>query len=230
MKEDSYPRWKSRRSELSGYRKMYYMNTEDGDYLRADLSTGNDTIRLYVELESDGGAGYISIIKDSKITVEKSSISSKLGNFSDKFSSNAEMFSTLPDASFIKLIAGNYGITARKSTAERLKETRRKYFKEAKVKIFKHEETYEPKTSSRRVKIGFTDLIDFLIGTALSIAVFLAFDYNFIAMGITSAAFGIIVGTIDIFVRMKELVATKMVIFILAGAISYVYGYFVVYF
>ena len=227
---EQYIRWKSRRSELSGYKKMYYMNTEDGDYLRADSSSGNDTVRLYVELESDGGAGYISIIKDGKITVEKSSISNKFGNFSDKFSSKSDMFSTLPDVSFIKIIGGNYGITAKKSTADRLKETRRKYFKETQVKIFRQEEVYVPKSTSRRVQIGLIDLLDFLIGVTLSFAVFLAFNYNFIAMGITSAAFGILIGTIDIFVRKKELVATKMVIFILAGAIFYVYGHFVVYF
>jgi len=217
--------WKTRRSELAGYKKMYYANTESGDYLRADLGSEDGTVRLYLELESDGGAGYISIIKNGKVNVEKSTLSRKMGDFSDKFTAKADLFSTLPDSSILNTIAGNYGIKQKKSAAETFKETRIRYFKEKNVDnpdgILRRS-----RSESVRTKVTFIDVIDFVIGLAIAAVAFWAFNYDFVILGIVLAVFGLIVGTIDVFIRMKELVVAKMLFFILMGILSYVYGYF----
>ena len=226
-KEDLNYDWKSRHSELSGYGKAYYINTEEGNYLRADIGNEKGTIRLYVELESEGGAGYASVIKDGEIIAEKSSSSQRSGDFSEKFEANAEVFSTLPNSSFLKLIAGNYGIISKNSVTERLEETRKKYFKDKKADKSKKEIIdASPRFWNRfKFKIKFADFIDFFVGALIIYIAFWLSDYNLEVLGAVSAIFGILIGSIDIFIRIKDPMFSKMFIFILIGIFLYAYGY-----
>ena len=221
--------WKTRRSELEGYNRTYYVNTAEEDYLRADVSKNGDTVRLYAELGADGGVGYVSIIRNGKIAEEKSALSQKSGDFSEKFASKADVFSMMPSSSLIKLIAGNYGISSKKVlTAKRLEETKAKYFKN---KQGDNSDKEIAEVGSRnKVQFSFIDLIDFGIGIMAALIVFLVFDNSFTILGIVLSMFGITIGAIDMFIRNKEIVISKMLVFILAGMGSYIYGYFGIYF
>ena len=50
--------WKKRPSEIRGYQRTYYITTEDGDYLRLDYSLKEKRVRLYMEIDSEGGNAY----------------------------------------------------------------------------------------------------------------------------------------------------------------------------
>jgi len=232
-KDNSYD-WKHRNSEFTGYGKAYYVNTDGNDYLRADISKTGDAVRLYIELESEGGAGYVSIIKDGNITLEKSTASNRQGDFSGKFAAKAKIFATLPSNLFIKLVGNNYGIVPKASESKSLKnkrseileQTKKRYFKEKKVDISQEENYSERKLTP---KVVLFDLIDYLIGAAIAISAFFVFNYDYTILGIVLAVFGITIGAVDIFIRAKEVSILKVLIFVLAGISFYiydVYGYF----
>ena len=70
--ESDQQSWKKRPSEIRGYQRTYYMNSPDGDYLRVDYNLKEKKVRLYVEVEGEGGNAYYAVITNGKITAERS--------------------------------------------------------------------------------------------------------------------------------------------------------------
>jgi hypothetical protein len=212
------------------------MNSPDGDYLRVDYNLKDKRVRLYIEVESEGGNAYYSVITNGKVTAERSVSTGRNFGFTDKFQERADLFSTVPNREAIKLAAGNYGIQKggkgkgasteddqQKTKKEKLiAETRRRYFK----REF-YGEGEEGAEGSGRIfrRITIFDLIDLLIGVILSGSAFIFFNYSFTAMGATAAFFGIIIGFVDMFFRGRSPIFTKVIFFIVAGAAAYIYGY-----
>jgi len=225
--------WKRRPSEIRGYLRAMYFTAENGDYIRVDYNVKDQRVRLFVEIASDGGNAYYSVIKDGKIAAERSVASGRSFGFADKFSERAEIFSSIPNKDVVRLINGNYGIVEdferkkrNEERARRLEETKRRYFR-------KEDDAGNPYTASQKkakaqaaVAIGVSDFLDVLAGAVLSLAVFYYMQYSFIAMGIMSAFYGLSIGLFDIMIRNRPPVFVKMIIFILAGFISYLYGYY----
>jgi uncharacterized metal-binding protein len=69
------------------------------------------------------------------------------------------------------------------------------------------------------------DFIDFFVGALVIYIAFWLSDYNLEVLGAVSAIFGILIGSIDIFIRIKDPMFSKMFIFILIGIFLYAYGY-----
>jgi len=209
---------------MRGYTRTLYLTTENRDYLRVDYNLREKKIRLYFEVYSEGGSAYYSIIKDGKVSVERSVLSGRSFGFSEKFRERSAMFSTINNREVLRLIGGNYGIdTYRKSNTERKKrldETRRKYFKN----------DANPYGSDNGVNedhsIKIIDLIDVVIGFALTLGAFFLFQYSYIAMGVVAAFYGISIGMVDMMVRERPPFFIKMFFFLIVGIIFYIYGYF----
>jgi VIT1/CCC1 family predicted Fe2+/Mn2+ transporter len=229
--------WKKRPSEIRGYQRAFYITSEDGDYIRVDYSIKEKRVRLYIEIDAEGGNAYYSVITNGKITAERSVSTGRSYGFSEKFRERADVFSTLPNNAILKLINRNYGIQRATAAAEKEKEKRRpvtekeKLLRETKRRYFKREfydaEGEEGAGRGRLFKnIGLIDLVDFMIGLLLSALVFVYFRYSYVAMGVTAAFFGIIIGFVDIFFRERSPVFAKVLFFLVAGALSYIYGYF----
>ncbi len=229
---DTTQRWKRRPSEIRGYQRAMYVTTDEGDYLRVDFNLRDKRVRLYIEIESEGGNAYYAVISNGSITAEKSVATGRSFGFEDKFRKRAVMFATIPNKEVLKLINENYGIkkgriAERKEKTEkekRIEETKRRYFKgegygeggdldQGGIRLFRN--------------VGLIDLVDFLIGLLISASAFIVFNYSLLAMGSTAAFFGIIIGFIDMFIRGRSPVFAKVIFFVLAGAIVYIYGYFV---
>ncbi|OHD71531.1 MAG: hypothetical protein A2W19_16130 [Spirochaetes bacterium RBG_16_49_21] len=228
---DASQAWKRRPSEIRGYQRAYYMTTEDGDYLRIDYNMREKRVRLYVEIESEGGNAYYAIITNGKITAEKSVSTGRSFSFADKFREQAHLFATIPNREVYRLINLNYGIKKGKAADEKQKSEKEKLIKETKRRYFKKEfydaeGDQEDDRGKLFRRITLLDLIDFLIGIMISGSAFLYFKYNFLAMGVTAAFFGIIIGFVDMFFRDRSPMFTKVVFFTVGGAVSYIYGYF----
>lgn len=224
--------WKRRPSEIRGYQRTLYLTAENDDYVRVDYNLKEKKVRLYVEVSSEGGSPYYSVIKEGKITAERNVLTGRTRGFSGKFIEKAALFSTIPNREVLKLINGQYGIAAalnsrtnQESTdrTKRLKETRRRYFVGEKNPY----ERSAPGAGSASGGLGFKDLFDFLLGIVLSLGLFFFMGYSFLAMGVTASFYGIAVGIVDLFILERPTSILKVVFFVAAGAISYIYGYFI---
>lgn len=218
--------WKKRPSEIRGYQRAYYLNAENGDYVRVDYSIPERKVRLYIEIESEGGNAYYSVIQNGEVTSEKSVASGRYRGFSEKFSIRADIFSTLPNRDVLKLIGKNYGIGKNSfrnnERKKRLEETRERYFKP--------EEMYGGGQEGARAGIDLrrllVNVVDIMVGGGLSAGIFFYFQYSFIAMGIFAAFYGIIISFVDMLFRDRGPSFFKMLLFIVSGIGAYVYGYY----
>ena len=102
--------WKKRPSEIRGYQRTFYINSENGDYLRVDYNLKEKRVRLYMELEEEGGNAYYSVITDGKITAERSVSTGRNFGFTEKFRERSAIYSTIPNNQVLKLVNRNYGI------------------------------------------------------------------------------------------------------------------------
>ena len=234
--ETNQQTWKKRPSEIRGYQRTFYLTSPDGDYLRVDYNLKEKRVRLYIEVEVEGGNAYYTVITNGKVTAERSVSTGRNFGFTEKFEERADLFSTLPNREALKLIGGNFGIRkGGKGKAapkdDPLKAKKEKLIQETKQRYFRKEFFGEGQEGGegggRRIfrRIHLVDLVDLLVGILLSGSVFLFFNYSFTAMGATAAFFGIIIGFVDMFIRSRSPIFTKVLFFIVAGAASYVYGY-----
>lgn len=221
--------WKRRPSEIRGYERAMYTTLDDGDYIRIDYNTGENLVRLYVEVLEDKGASYYSVISNGKVTSEKNS-NGKSTRVAEKLSERADEFSTLPNKEILKLINNNYGIQSSKSAIKVYKkesvnderaEIKRKYFKDEGNLTSQKTDI----TQRRSKKIGLIDLFDTLIGLIVSCSFFFLFQYDLMATGAASVIWGMLLGVFDILLRDREPRFTKIFFFLISGVGIYFYSY-----
>ena len=215
---------------MRGYNRTLYTTTDDNEYLRVDFDLKGKRIRLYIEDKDEGGNPYYSVINNGKITVERNATSGRVSDLHEKFSKRAEIFSTIPNADVVRLIGGNYGIG--------VKSRERFYWRQQPPKSAElvKKKDYVPSyaagsesgfPSRKKVKrFYFGDILDIIIGVLLCAGLYL-YNHSFVTMGVLSAFIGIFVGLLDVFYREKRLNLIKMILFLFAGMVFYIYGYYV---
>ncbi|HOP63565.1 MAG TPA: hypothetical protein PK358_03550 [Spirochaetota bacterium] len=225
--------WKRRPSEIRGYDRAMYTTLNNGDYIRVDYNLSEDRVRLYVEISDEDNNSYYSIISGGRIVTERNS-SGKSARVGEKLIERATEFSTLPNSEVLKIINRNYGIEAFNEVENRKKEQQQKeqrslvkkrYFKEAEVAVNDYADVSEH-VKQQRAKVSLIDLIDVLTGIVLAGVFFILYRYSFLALGAVAVFWGIIIGIIDIFLREREPVFSKILFFLLAGSAIYIYDYF----
>jgi hypothetical protein len=220
--------WKRRPSEIRGYTRTLYLNTDTGDYIRVDYNTKEKKVRLYVEDSEEGGIPYYSVISNGKITAERNAQTGRPHDLSDKFGQRSEIFSTIGNREVLKLINKNYGINQDKKQSERRDNERKMVLERTRQRYFKPDEyggAGGGRRSLLRFRLSLVDVIDIAIGTLLTASLYL-YEYDFVSSGILAAFYGIIIGTVDIFLRGRDPFFPKVVGFIIAGVGLYVYGYY----
>jgi hypothetical protein len=198
------------------------LTAENRDYLRVDYNIKDKKIRLYVEVASEGNTSYYSVITNGKITAERTGLSGRSFNCADKIKARANIYATIPDRRIHNLINKNYNIVPSVKTLQR--ETTYEEPDFASPYSGKDEETPKRVYSRRYV---LYDIIDILAGSALSALVFYYLQFSFLALGVSLAFYGISIGVIDVFFREREPVLIKILLFILTGFASYIYGYYI---
>lgn len=233
MAQNAGPSWKRRPSEIRGYQRALYATDDNGNYIRADYNLKEKKIRLYVELTDEGGAAYYAVIQNGDIAAERSVQSGRAGKFSNKFSDLAHVFSTIPNREVLDLINKRYGIVrglAKRSVPDSargisLDETREKYFKNSDINPYVSE--------SRRERISFVagfSLVDAVdVGAALLVlgAVLYFSNFNIALVGIIASLAGLLMGILDMFIREKNPVFIKVLLFFFSGVFVYLYGYYI---
>ncbi len=224
--------WKKRPSEIRGYQRTYYITSDDDDYIRVDYNLKEKRVRLYIEIEAEGGNSYYAVITNGKITAERSVSTGRNYGFADKFHDRADVFSTLPNREVLKLINQSYGIRQFKTTVKEKQNTEKdKLLKETKERYFKRDFYQDEGAAAGAGAKGFGrlklyDLVDVMIGLLIAGAIYIYFQYSYLAMGAAAAFFGVIIGFVDMFFRGRSPMFFKVIFFLVAGAASYIYGYF----
>lgn len=206
---------------------------ENGDYLRVDYNPKEKRVRLYVEIQDEGGSPYYAVIKDGKVTIERSVMSGRSSGFSEKFRERAHIYSTISNKDVLKIINNNYGISRSQKSVDtghmtdvehkkRLEETRKRYFVAEKNPYAGGTVL----TGTVHGRVRFLDFVDFAVGWALALGLFFYFQYNFVVLGVVAALFGLVIGLTDIFIRERQPLVIKILFFICTGIASYVYGYY----
>jgi hypothetical protein len=222
--------WKRRPSEIRGYQRVFYCNMENGDYIRVDYSFKDKRVRIYLEDSEEGGNPYYAVIDKGRITAERNATSGRPVPLQEKLEKRSEILSTLPNKEVLRLINKHYGIgetpdevaARKKKRQEELARTKKRYFKQEEVPSFVKKETVAP--TKRYIRIR--DIADIAVSGAI-VGVVYYVSMDFVKMGIASAVFGIILACIDIFIRGKETLLLKTLLFLLTGIMLYIYGYFV---
>src|SRR6056297_490889 len=221
--------WKRRPSEIRGYHRTLYLNSENGDYLRVDYNLKDKRIRLYIEDSDEGGNPYYSVISNGRVTAERNATTGRGYNLSEKFRRRADIFSTIPNREVIRLINKKYGIGESSDDSQKRESQRRKELEQTRKRYFRTDDT--PSFASRgttapRPQVGFTDFKDVVISSVLTGGMYF-FTFDLIKTGIVAAFCGIIMGMLDIFIRYRQTIFVKLFIFLIAGLILYVYGYYI---
>lgn len=218
--------WKRRQSEIRGYQRTLYMNTDDRDYLRVDYNLKEKRVRLYVEIAREGGSSYYAVISNGRLTTERNATTGRAIGVNEKISQRADIFSTIPNNEILKLINGYYGIQSKranrdKSEKDKLKEeARKRYFQGSDI-------AYEGSGADQTfATVKWFDFFDVIIGCCAGAFVYWFFNYSMVMAGVVLAFYGMIIGLIDMFLRERPPLFSKMIAFIVAGISLYVYGYF----
>ncbi|MCL1910667.1 MAG: hypothetical protein FWG13_00475 [Leptospirales bacterium] len=227
--------WQKRPSEIKGYKVCYYITDRTKkDYIRVDANPKFKKVRLYIEVSKQENCPYFSVIVDGKVITEKNMLNNRSSGFSGVFSERASIVSTLPDEDIIELFGGSYGVkspeTAKEGEREkRLRETKEKYFvKESQPDATARTYSYDDGEKQPFFKSLFIGLIDVILGAALSVSSFFIFGRSFTALGVCLALYGAILGGIDFFIREKPSNVFKLLLFLLAGFASFIYGYYII--
>ncbi|MBP7901589.1 MAG: hypothetical protein KA015_02110 [Spirochaetes bacterium] len=217
--------WKRRPSEIRGYQKAFYVNGPDGSYVRVDYNLKDKKLRLYLEDASEGGIAYYSIISKGSIEVEKNLATGRSGNLSHKFQPLASLIASLPHKEVVTLFGDCYGISAafkdiRESVKrKKLERTREKYFVEGKrAPIFG--------SFSSAKSLSWIDLIDVIIAAGAGFAVYKLTGSSYQPCGVILAFLGIAAGGVDILMRKREPIFSKIILLLSSGAGLYIYGRF----
>jgi hypothetical protein len=220
--------WKRRPSEIRGYQRTMYLNADNGDYLRVDYNLKEKKVRLYIEDSEEGGNPYYAVITNGKIVAERNASTGRSCSLDDKFSRRADVFSTLNHREVFALINNNYGISPDRGEKLKRARERKQQLERTRERYFKPEEMPQTRIGREDVPVQkkrLIDLIDLFIGLNICLAFYYFYRMIFIA-GIIAAFFGVLIGLIDIFIRDREPVFSKVLFFIFLGAALYIYGYY----
>ncbi|MFH0974649.1 MAG: hypothetical protein V1874_02580 [Spirochaetota bacterium] len=221
--------WKRRPSELRGYNRTLYITTDDNDYLRVDFNLKEKRIRIYLEDNDEGGNPYYSVITNGKITVERNATTGRAAELYEKFNKRADVFSTIPNPDIIHLINNNYGIGLKgknKAVHKPEYKTKQSTQNDNNIPDFVTGKDRDFKSKKKRKKFYLTDIIDVVIGSILCLAIYI-YNHSFVTLGVLAAFIGIFIGLLDVYYREKRLNIIKMLLFLLAGVIFYIYGYYI---
>ncbi|MFW5808764.1 MAG: hypothetical protein ACOC2H_01535 [Spirochaetota bacterium] len=223
----SKPNWKRRPSEIKGYQRALYTNDADGNYIRLDYNTKTKKVRIYYEPADEGGVSYYSSIEDGTILMEKNLASGRLTDLSGKFSALAPVILSIPNKEVLRIIGENYGLhNFRKEIRDKVRQqeiekTRRRYFRQ---------ETKEKEpilgTFDKSKRLGLHDILDLAIGGGIG-AILYVFLFNFQYLGMFLSVYGISLGLYDMFVREREPIFFKILLFVISGLAAYIYGYYI---
>ncbi len=202
-------KWKKRPSELKGFDSTWYQNHASKDYLRLDYSVPENRVRLYVEIKGQASDSFCVEILNGEIIARSSTNRSRPSEVDHVFMQRMKSFNTIP---------------LKKALAEIKKVLKLETQKNKKAPAAQPLTEEKFSLNKLLVQYSIADLFDFILGLILTASAFYFIDMNYTLAGIVSALFGISTGAVDILIRHRKPLFSKILIFLFAGMILYVYG------
>lgn len=219
--------WQRRPSEIRGYLTALYMTTDDGDYIRVDFNLREKKVRVYLEDSEEGGNPYYAVIVGERVTSQRNATTGRPVDLAEKLKKRAEALFALPNREVLKIVKKTLEL-GEPGKAEEKQRTRQEVLKQTKKRYFKPEEFNVSSAGEDSMRPGrrfLIDTVDILAGGTLCAASFAYFN-SYLISGALSAAYGVMVGLVDMFVRGVPPSFVKILLFIVAGMALYVYGYY----
>lgn len=221
--------WKRRPSEIRGYQAAVYTTTDAGDYLRVDYNLKDRKIRIYIEDSEEGGNPYYAVFTGGRVTAQRNVTTGRAHQVVEKLKLRADALRTITNKEVRKMVAGALKleepppaekVEPPRTRQEVLDRTRKRYFRP-------ESQSADEQASTRPLSRGwfFRGLLDYIAGILLAVATFVYFN-SFIATGVAAASFGVAIGLVEIFLRVRDPSILKLIFFMGAGAALYVYGYY----
>jgi hypothetical protein len=202
-------KWSKRPSELKDFNTACYWNHDSGDYLRVDYKFPENRVRLYVEIKGHSDDSYSLEIVNGEISERSSSKSIRSSDVDQIFIQRIKLFYTIPSNKVIKEIKKvfNFEIQPEKIVSKATAVPEQKF-----------------SFNSLLMKYSLADFFDFILGMILIISSYIFFGRNLSLAGAVSALFGIISGAVDILIRRRKPLFSKILIFLISGLALYIYS------
>lgn len=223
--------WKKKRSNLSGFQKCYIAETPNGEKLRADYNSKESLVKLSLELPKKRGS-YSATIKKGVVIREKDDSGRTNVSVRQKFIPYKDIFSSLPNDDLLRTIGGVFDISTvslgkrevDKANAEEKESIQFESFLDRLLRK-RQERIAKYGTVRQRIKRRFWgDFHDAVIGTSLGTCIYYHF-FDYFILGLSLISLGVAFGGLDWFLRDRDPLITKTIIFLLIGSYFFYTGY-----
>lgn len=233
--------WKRCAPETPGFHRSFMAETPLGDIIQAELNFHDKLVKLSLEISRERGKKYIATIKNGSIIKEKDLTSGRNLPLYNKFYPYRDLISCIPESDFIEAIAGAYDIIKPEFPENdsnpgvftstkydhifgiRRETFLQKFFRERREK--KLREKLERGSLLFRIKRRILDEIsDIVFGVAISTGFYFQY-FDYVILGLALGTMGILTGGLDWWLRKRDPLLTKVLLFLIAGSYFFYNGY-----
>ncbi|XDD46942.1 hypothetical protein AB3N60_02285 [Leptospira sp. WS39.C2] len=222
------------------------METPLGDVLEAEFNFHERLVRLTVEIKEEKGRMYGATVKNGTVQSEKDITSGRAYPVFRKIWPFREYFSSLPDKDMLVSIGGAYEIYPpfQPEASERVRTPRSNFqsalfpstrydsifgiIRETRFQRWRRErrEAREARGSlwTRFKRRVWGDLQDVCLGIGFGCLVYYVY-YDYVVLGLSLAALGMVAGLLDFLVRKRSVLMTKVLSFLSFGSYFFYNGY-----
>ena len=237
-----YKTWWKRSSPSTGFQRSYTAETPLGDIIQADLNFHDKLVKLSLEVSRERGKNYIATVKNGSIIKEKDVTSGRNIPLYNKIYPYKDLISCIPDDDFLEAISGaydiykpvfpeefSYGSTDRISTKyDHIFGIRRETFLQKFFRKWREERQrikQERGPLWKRVKRRLPgELHDLVLGAAVSTAFYYHY-FDYVILGLVLGSMGIFTGGMDWWLRKRDPLLTKVLLFLTVGSYFFYNGY-----
>ena len=232
--------WKRQTPGSSGFQRSFIAETPLGDIIQADLNFHEKLVRLTLEVSRERGKTYISTIKNGSILKEKDLSSGRNIPLYNKFYPYRDLIACIPDPDFLEAISGVYDIYLPdfpQRESERYRESTKydhifgirresywqKFLRQWREERIRNKIAKGP-LGKRIKKRFFGEVHDLLLGAGISAAFYFHY-FDYVILGLILGTMGVFTGGLDWWLRKRNPLLTKVLLFLTAGSYFFYNGY-----
>jgi len=225
-----------------GFQRSFTAETPLGDIIQADLNFHDKLLKLTLEISRERGKTYTASIKNGSILKEKDITSGRNLPLYNKIYPYKDLISCIPDTDFLEAVSGAYDIY-KPNFPEQFEYGRvdsistkydhifgikretylQKFFREWKENRIRIKKAKGPLWQRiKRRSLG--ELHDLILGTSLSTAIYYHY-FDYVILGLMLGTMGVVTGGMDWWLRKRDPLLTKVLLFLIAGSYFFYNGY-----
>lgn len=229
--------WKKSTFKSQGYQKTYTLKTPKGDVLQADFNFHENLVKLTLKIAAEKGNTYTAVVKKGNLIRERDASNKRSFPVKKKFLPFKDIFSTLPDEDLLVALGGTFQISTvslgRKQTDETFDKSGDYSYKDilsdetffSRLKRrFRSESVPKLPLWTRFKQRFWGDLHDSVLGLSIGSAVYFQF-FDLTLLGLVLASLGVVSGGMDLQLRKRPPLFTKIFLFLAFGSYFFYTGY-----